>query len=216
MIISTMPLGRLEREVDPEGAESRYEYDAVGNVLIRHENRTNTDGVVTPIETHYRYDNANREIKRIDAENTVHISVYNAHGEIIRQGTFTQARVNATDFDAMTESQVYVEYDAAGRMIKTNKDGGVDSVFLYDANGNQTAKIQLAEIEEIDTGSQIISLNLRESSLQQVMNIDPLIVNRTEYAYDARNQVTDVFSSPIEVNTADVVDYNEVWNEGCP
>src|SRR5262249_13673932 len=106
---------------------------------------------------------------------------YDAHGEIVAKG------LNGLD-------QEYDQYDQAGRLIKTNKDDGVDRAYLYDADGNETATIQSA-VQDTD---------LRPLSIVQIAALSPSVVQVTQSAYDARNQLVTTFQAPIQFTDSNV------------
>ncbi len=179
--------GNLTQETDPLGGPTRYYYDLNGNITARHSRRTNPDGTAPAIDNLYAYDKLNRQTSTTDAKNFTYFSRYDAYGEIVAKG------LNGRD-------QEYYEYDKAGRLIKTNKDDGVDRAYLYDADGNETAKIQSA-IQDTD---------LKSLAIDQIAALSPSVVERTESAYDARNQLTRVYQAPIAF-TSDNVSIQEVW-----
>ncbi len=181
------PHGNKTREIDPLGSPTRYYYDLNGNIAVKHARRTNPDGTAPAIDTLYSYDKLNRQISTTDAKNFSYYSRYNAYGEIVAKG------LNGID-------QEYYEYDKAGRLVKTNKDDGVDRAYLYDANGNETAKIQSA-MQDTD---------LKSLTVDQIAILSAASVQRTESAYDARNQLTRTYQAPIDFTT-DNVAIQEVW-----
>jgi YD repeat-containing protein len=115
---------------------------------------------------------------------------YNAYGEIVNKG------LNGLD-------QEHFEYDQAGRLIKTNKDDGVNRAYLYDPNGNQTAVIQSA-VEDTD---------LKPLTINQIAALAPTVVQVTQSEYDARNQLIKTYQAPIEF-TASAFDPTHVWVDG--
>jgi len=179
--------GNLTRETDPLGGPTRYFYDLNGNITAKRSRCTNPDGAAPYIEGLYTYDKLNRQTSTTEARNLTYFARYDAYGEIVAKG------LNGVDRE-------YEEYDKAGRLIKTNKDDGVDRAYLYDANGNETAKIQSA----------IQDTYLKPLTIGQIADLSATLVQRTESAYDARNQLTRTYQPPVDIAT-DNVSGQEIW-----
>jgi hypothetical protein len=72
---------------------------------------------------------------------------YNAFGDIDRKG------LNGA-------GQEYFDYDAAGRLWRTNQDDGVDKVMLYNLQGQATSKIQSQtfDLHSLTTASDVLTV----------------------------------------------------------
>ena len=174
--------GRLIRDIDPANVEIRYEYDANGNVVLKHENRTNAGNVTTAIQTQYLYDRLNRQTTTVDAENIAHGVTYDAFGDIVRRS------INGADHEINV-------YDDAGRLVRTNVDDGVYRAYLYDANGNATAKIQSAE-QDVDLNP--FTTARVPYTLSEIAGLAVTLVQRTESVFDARNQLVETDLAPMQ------------------
>lgn len=183
------PFGNVIKTIDPEGSPIQYYYDLNGNIAVNNQRRTNPNGTAPAIDTIYNYDKLNRQIATTDAKNFIEHVTYNAYGEITAKGT------NGSDKE-------YFEYDAAGRLIKTNAENGVDRVYLYDANGNATSEIKPA-IENIE-------LEWYTQGQAVLLAQDPDRLNVSHSEYDVRNQLLRTFQAPMEVLTENV-SFNELW-----
>ena len=94
---------------------------------------------------------------------------FNAFGELTRQGT-------------QAGRQVYFDHDNAGRLWRTNSDGGVDKILLYDAVGNVTSEIR-------SSGSGGDNRDLKGYANAQAASADPY-TRRVDTQYDAIGHVT--------------------------
>ncbi len=179
--------GNVTSETDPLTNPVYYFYDLNGNIAVKRTRRVNPDGTLPSVDTRYTYNKLNRQLTTQDAKNFVYHAKYDAHGEIVAKG------LNNVDRE-------YYEYDKAGQLIKTNKGDGVDRAYLYDANGNETAKIQSA-IQDTD---------LQPLTIGQIAALSSTLVQRTESVYDARNQLLATHQAPIEF-TGSTVGIQDVW-----
>ena len=84
-------------------------------------------------------------------------------------------------------------------MIKTNKDDGVDRGFLYDANGNETARI---ESEATD---------LRLLSIEQIFALPSDAVQLTQSEYDARDRLVKTYQAAMLIDRAEGTQFQHVW-----
>lgn len=69
---------------------------------------------------------------------------YNGFGEVVLRGT-------------NGDLAEYFDYDAAGRLWRTNSGDGVDKVYLYDAQGNRTSEIRSAGIARGNVDLQLVA-----------------------------------------------------------
>jgi YD repeat-containing protein len=191
------PQGNRTKEIDPEGNPVTYYYDLNGNITVKHTRRTNPDGTQPAVDTLYTYDKLNRQATTEDAKNFVYNATYNAFGEIVAKGL--------NDLD-----QEYYEYDQAGRLVKTNKDDGINRAYLYDASGNETANIQSAD-KDTNGNTNTTGIDLRPLTINQIAALSNTAVQRTESDYDARNQLTKTYQAPMEFISDAGGGVQEVW-----
>jgi YD repeat-containing protein len=112
-------------------------YTADGKLAKAWRTVTDNDGAKTTLFTAYGYDKLGRLLNSYSpspASPTAVVSTnfeYNAFGEVVRKGK-------------NSGWQESFEYDNAGRLWKTNSQGGIAKVFLYNLRGQQTAEISSA------------------------------------------------------------------------
>jgi YD repeat-containing protein len=167
--------GRLLTSVDAMEVPTDYEYDAAGNVIRKIRQRINADGATVLDITTYRHDGHGREIEQTDVGTGISRQTrYNTYGEVIARGT-------------NGGWQEFVEYDAAGRVVKSNSEDGVTRAYVYDAVGNATLKIE-------SSGSDLRGMTLAQMLQTSNGNVDGADgVRLTISAYDKRNQLTDTW-----------------------
>jgi YD repeat-containing protein len=94
---------------------------------------------------------------------------YNAFGEVTRKG-------------AQGGRQEYFDYDAAGRLWRTNSGDGIDRINLFDAQGNVTAEIR-------SSGSGRDNADIKGFVNAQAADANPY-TRRVDVKYDALGRVT--------------------------
>ncbi|WP_164119067.1 RHS repeat protein [Sphingorhabdus sp. Alg239-R122] len=182
--------GRLESVTDAAGNVRSYAYDVAGQLLKESYDRTLSDGTTTETEAiATRYDQRGRvvfqSVAQDDAVNgweygdSNHM-LYNAHGEMMARGI----NIATADIGDATKYQEFYEYDAGGRMWRTNSGDGVTKLFGYDANGRQTIALTSA-------GTDISAMTVLQAR-DEAEHADAATnakVNATYTLYDARGQV---------------------------
>lgn len=145
-------LGRVIEMVDAEGKSEYYAYDASGLLAKKWRQQTLAiSGTATAGEL-YTYDRVGRQteaivLKRQADKGGVGIgtrNLYNVHGEVIQQGVFQhQYQLSGSTYsDVVTGSyEKTFDYDANGRLWRTNAENGVSTVYEHDLQGNATAKV---------------------------------------------------------------------------
>jgi len=130
--------GNKVTDIDAEGGVINTSYNADGNVAKTWQVVTDIDGNTRQITTLFDYDGLGQQVSTTQVlEGGVLASEqvqYNAHGEITAKG------LNG-DF------QEYYEYDAAGRLVRTNEETGIDRAYLYNLAGQATSEIRSAELD---------------------------------------------------------------------
>jgi YD repeat-containing protein len=101
-------------------------------------------------------------------------SVYNAFGEVTKQGTNNSRQNTATG-----NFQVLNEYDNAGHLWRTNADDGVRRIYYYDAAGRRTGEVRS---QQNDLTAYNPSTALALSATQSM---------RMETVYDGLDQVVE-------------------------
>ncbi len=124
-------------------------YDAAGHVAKQWQKVTSLGGAVSTKYTVFRYDALGRQTKILTpgtnaefstdnatAGTSVVETVYNAFGEATKRGTYLLGQTAAY--------QETYEYDAAGRVWRTNSEDGQTKIQIYDLLGNQTVQLSSA------------------------------------------------------------------------
>jgi YD repeat-containing protein len=153
------PGGRLRTQTDAEGHFTTLDHDAAGNVTLRRLVRRDADGQAVTEATAHSYDALNRELRRQNlwqAGDTFETR-YNAWGEV------TGRRTNGGN--AAGEWQEYAEYNALGRVEKTNA-------------GNATVSFASA-------GADLRSMNLAQVPASPTIPPHDHAVRRTEHRMHA-------------------------------
>jgi YD repeat-containing protein len=164
---------------DAEGNITNYSYTVSGNVAKEWHIHKDADNNTSNAVTLYAYDKLNQQIAttQILSQDTgaglqIKIeAVYDAYGSIVRKG------IRDPQSGLLPEQY---EYDAAGRLWRTNQQDGVEKVYLYNLQGQATAEIR----------SQTLDLSVYASpsavaSLQAFTD-----VQRKESVYDVLGRVT--------------------------
>ncbi|KAF0177045.1 MAG: membrane protein of unknown function, partial [Caulobacteraceae bacterium] len=174
--------GRLARLVDAGGYSTFYVYDALGRTVRELQDivkQTGTDLTEPPngIGTSYDLDGhviAKSVIFKADAiwQTTgydIARSTYNGYGEVTSQGLNDRQAIQ-------------ISYDNAGRVWRTNADGGSWKYFLYDAAGNQTVSIASdgADISE-KTLTQVLDLWGVDRAAVATTNVAGVVATITRY-----------------------------------
>lgn len=181
--------GRAIQGTNANGASDYTSYDAYGHVAKRWQGVTGNDGVTrTAFEQHF-YDKLGQLVESRTPAST---SVYTEGSGI---GTVTQAQAGtistALEYNAFGEvtrkgvqggRQEYFDYDNAGRLWRTNTGDGVDRIYLYDTQGNQTA-----EIRSSGTGGD--NYDIKGLASAQAANDRPN-TRRYDIQYDLMGRVT--------------------------
>ncbi|HYD86007.1 MAG TPA: LysM peptidoglycan-binding domain-containing protein [Vitreimonas sp.] len=193
--------GRLLRMQDAGDFTRHYFYDVAGRVTREEYNRLDlSSGAVRNEAIGSDYDlegrvvaqgmllrpsgsttswTRNAAVTGGEAIDTTHTQ-YNAFGEVSARGT---NGVYAESF----------EYDAAGRLQRTNAGDGVWKYFMYDAAGNQTLALASAGADfaaaGLDTLDEVLALWSAPADIATT-NVSGVVATITKY--DARNQATEV------------------------
>jgi len=175
--------GFLIGQTDAANAHLDYRIDAAGNITKKTlVGRINADGQRTDDVTLYQYDAMGREVRHTDSSTgTVAETRYNAFGEIT--GKRTNPQPGSTDWAEFTD------YDQTGHAWRSNAGDGITHVFVHDANGNTTLKLDDAVTDLHDTAQKswtlLGALNLADT-------------NQFYSVYDARNQLSDTFQPSMD------------------
>ncbi|RSY78556.1 LysM peptidoglycan-binding domain-containing protein [Sphingomonas koreensis] len=138
--------GRLSSATDASGFTRNYHYDSMGRLVAESYDRQLSNGTTVREAIFYVHDAAGRVVTqsfaRFENGSWTHTDAsgqyydatrmrYNAHGELTGRG------ITAGPW-ATAAYQEYYDYDASGRVLRSNAGDGVVKYFAYDKAGNQT------------------------------------------------------------------------------
>ncbi|WP_394539614.1 hypothetical protein PRJ39_02970 [Lysobacter enzymogenes] len=173
--------GRLLSKTNALNFTTRFGYDAIGNMISMSYQRTDSGGGQRTETIQIAYDLDNRETGRVTVASDGSRSVerrtrYNLFGDVTGRGT------------GPSGWQEVAEYDYAGRVLKSNMDGGVTRLNIYDGAGNAAVRIE----------SQTINLASAAWTLERVLGAsaeESAQLATTLTLYDRRNQAIDVIQA---------------------
>ncbi|AMO95601.1 lysM domain protein [Collimonas fungivorans] len=191
--------GRMASKTDAVGTVTSYGYDVNGNTVQTSFIRLDASGNKIKDTTRISYDVANREISRntqstdpdtgrlLYGDTTTEMQ-YNTFGEV------TGRRTNGGG--ANGQWQQYAQYDNAGRVMRSNFDGGMSHLYMYDKNGNATLKMES------------MTTDLRIEVIATVADLQKLVqevqLNQTFTRYDARNQVIQIMQPKVSAGAPQI------------
>ncbi|WP_168356217.1 LysM peptidoglycan-binding domain-containing protein [Lysobacter enzymogenes] len=173
--------GRLLSKTNALNFTTRFGYDAAGNMTSMSYQRTDSAGGQRTETVQVVYDESNRETSRVTVAGDGGRSVerrtrYNLFGDVTGRGT------------GPSGWQEYAEYDYAGRVLKSNMDGGVTRLNIYDGAGNAAVRIESQTIDLASAGwtlERVLGASAEESAQ----------LATTLTLYDRRNQAVDVIQA---------------------
>jgi len=177
-------INNITRIVDPDGNETRFEYNALG---LR-------SAMIDPLgrRTEFSYDLTGALVQTRFADGTSESQTYDSSGNIIsrmnRAGNTTQFEYDELDNLVRTifadGSDVRTVYTPGGRQAATIDANGNRTNFDYDAAG-RLITVRLPGIADAVGGGMISPIMQFEYDVgsRRTAQIDPL-GNRTEFAYD--------------------------------
>jgi len=182
-------MGNAVQSTDAGGYNHYRSYDARGHVAKEWQGVADSANVTSTLFRVYQYDKLGQQTAIIDPASTTKVS-----GTTIT--TVTQAAAGTTTtaleyngFGELTRKgiaggrQEYFNYDNAGRIWRTNTDGGVDKGALYNLLGQQTAAVQNA-------GAGFGAQDVRTfATVDQMGSATDL--RRTDMLYDALGNITE-------------------------
>ena len=212
-------LGYITRQVDPRGAETRFEYsasqlnrvtNALGQVI---EYTYDLQGNVTSFKdergfvTSYGYDSRNRLISQTDPAGGKEQWVYDDFGSVLEYVDQQGARATNT-------------YDDMHRLVKSVSPSGGETTFEYDEIGNVirvTDPLGRTTSHQYDERNRLISsVDPRDGttsyvydSLGNLLSLSDSVGNKTQWQYDALNRVTSTIDPLGAIST---VAYDAVGN----
>ncbi|QQP94346.1 LysM peptidoglycan-binding domain-containing protein [Lysobacter enzymogenes] len=171
--------GRLLSKTNALNFTTRFGYDASGNMTAMSYLRTDSAGGQRTETIQVAYDQNNREVSRVTVGGDGSRSVerrtdYNLFGDVTGRGT------------GPTGWQEFAEYDYAGRVLRTNMDGGITRVHVYDGAGNAAVRIE-SRAEDLSKWTLARVLEPSDADAEKL--------SLTLTLYDGRNQAIDVIQA---------------------
>jgi RHS repeat-associated protein len=190
-------LGEVSTQRDSFGKVTIYNYDTNGNLsgvlqprALGNASLRNTNGHTVS----YEYDEANRKIKEINADNKETAYFYNANGTI----DHTIDRQNADD--SQSDHVITYDYDALNRILSQTDAYDNDVNFVYDDIGNLTRQTdELGRVSEYEY----------DAFSRKVVDRDPL-GNVTRYTYDENGNILRTTYPDLTVTNYVYNDVNQV------
>ena len=158
---------RLVNTLDGLQQATRFEYDAVGNLVSKIVHGDDFTGLNQVAR--FEYDAANRQITSIDALGTVTHQDYDGNGNLTASTTYANA---LGDVNRVTR----YEYDADNRLRFAADPTGAVKRYTYDANGN---------LSSVTAFAKAIATDAAPSSVQSTIGLD----QTQKFSYDADNRL---------------------------
>ncbi|MDF3836846.1 carbohydrate-binding domain-containing protein [Cupriavidus basilensis] len=179
--------GLVASEFDALNRERKYGHDASGNTTYVEYTRLDADGAARIEATQLKYDTNNREVARVNAWRLTEATPWTyGDRQEIRYNQFSEMIGRKTGAGGPSGTwQTTYEYDDVGRVWRTNADQGVYRMFMYDASGNATVKME-SQANDLST----MTLDTVKAELGNPTG--PSLFQVTVTLFDKRNQVIDV------------------------
>ncbi|MDO9005289.1 MAG: hypothetical protein Q7V20_17725 [Aquabacterium sp.] len=203
---------------ETQAAVVRYQYDAAGRVTVKSTPRHNSNGWSYTDVIFYTYDEAGHQTKQqsvtfagmvpdvqsLPATGSViqtQEARYDAYGQIVAKRTYGDALPTLYTAEHRGAWQEWFEYDAAGRMVKTNGQSGVERAYFYDGNGNSTLLVE--------PGTVVANFNGNSNEVERDWSIQGLLKDmagtyQTISTYDGRNHLKGSYR-PIQTPARDAL-----------
>jgi YD repeat-containing protein len=178
-LVTSDSKGRLTKIVGPQvdgvSQSVTYTYDSSGNMLSQTDAMGNTST--------FSYDNAGNQISSTDRMGNVVTRKFGANNQLLSETVQINTPKSAYSFSGTK----YFVYDSRNRLRFTVSDGDSVTEYRYDAAGNRSSVIKYP-------GQAYTSSSFGETDLASwVSNIaDKSTIQRTDYGYDFRGQVTSI------------------------
>ncbi|MGA1871974.1 MAG: RHS repeat-associated core domain-containing protein [bacterium] len=173
---------------NPDGTSHSYQYDRYSDLL----EETNEKGVIT----RYKYNNCGNRIQMIEAADTDH--------ERITRYTYDEQGKGNLEYIALLDgSEIKMEYDDYGHMIKVTDAENNITEYTYDDIGNITSKKDADGNMwqyEYDKKNHLISetdplyyeTRYEYDAVGDLRVIIDAYNNRTEYTYDSHHKIKEI------------------------
>lgn len=211
-------VGHLLTTVDAQGTTFNYGYDAQGNLASQWHQLTDTNGTAHTRQTFTTYDAegrstsiSTRHFTGLNTSGNFDKSIFESASNFAGQQSKVYKTYNAFGEVTATlgnngSAVEYFEYDAMGRLQRSNKGDGVDKTYGYDIYGNQVFEAQQKNSDEsasITSLDNIIDLLLSQSSL-----------NDKAYLYSLSHSLTNLLAQGQFDNAGFFVNLIDAVTEG--
>ncbi len=171
-------LGRAVQTTDALGNSSFMSYDALGREAKQWQNVASAGQTVFTVNAYDLVGNRTHIYTVVGDPTPVLVDTaftYNAFGEVLTKTVLQngQAMGNAL---AGSRQYEYYDYDAAGRVWRTNAGDGVTRIFQYDLQGNQTIRVE---------SNGLLNLENATNNIPQFLTNAQTDYRRTDMVYDA-------------------------------
>jgi YD repeat-containing protein len=201
-IVTSDSKGRLTKVVGPQvngvSQSVSYTYDSWGNMLSQTDSMGNTST--------FLYDDNGNQTSSTDRMGNLVTRTFNANNQL----TSETVRIHTPNAYYSFYGATYFVYDSRNRLRFTVSDGDSVTEYRYDAAGNQSSVIKY-------TAQAYTSSSFGETDLASWVNgiADKSTIQRTDYAYDFRGQVTSVTAwAKVDATGAGVADEVQVRPAG--
>jgi YD repeat-containing protein len=201
-IVTSDSTGRLTKVVGPQvngvSQSVSYSYDSSGNMLSQTDSMGNAST--------FQYDAAGNQTSSTDRMGNLVARTFNANNQLLSE----TVRINTANASYSFSETRYFVYDSRSRLRFAVSDGDNVTEYRYDAAGNQSSVIKY-------TAQAYTSSSFGETDLASWVNgiADKSTIQRTDYAYDFRGQVTSVTAwAKVDATGAGVADEVQVRPAG--
>ncbi len=165
-------LGQLSSVSHDDGAETRYHYDARGNLIEHHEGHENPVQTALARITRARYDTQHRLLEWLDAAGHATHYGYSASGHV---AAITDANGNTTRY----------RRNGFGEVVHQHSPASGDEWRRHDGNGNLITKGATAKTLDADDAEPFDGIRFRYDALNRLINVDyPGDADDVTYTHD--------------------------------
>ncbi len=169
-------VGNVVKRVDATGIATTFEYDALNRqVKVVHPDPTPTDGLVSDLVEHFRYDASGNLVSHTNGEGNQTDYLHDSFGNIVSQ---TTVMPTASDLETV------FAFDERGNMTALTDPNGNQTTFVYDNLNRVTKEIQ---------GTTETGTNTRTYQFDNRGNLDSMTDRNgrvTDYDYDGLDRKT--------------------------
>ena len=208
----TTPQGWVTTSITPDGATTRFQYDALGQMI----RSVDPDGLIT---TH-TFDGMGRRVQRVHPDAGVMRWQYDPVGNLIATQTqrqindgthtayhYTYSRLDSVCYPNHPEMNVVYEYDSIGGRVQIRKDMSGYEYFEYDDMGNVALSERLITLPT-ETNGYMFTTQYHYDSFGKIIRMEYPDGEILSYDYDngLLNKVQGVHATASGTNTYKYID----------